>query len=134
MKTAPNGPCPCQSARKYKKCCKPVLAGAVATTPEALMRSRYCAYAIGQVDHIQRTTHPQSPHWQPNAQTWREELLAFCAQTSFEGLDVHSSETKGSQGWVHFTAHLVQAGEPLLLEERSLFLKEENRWLYVRGV
>ena len=90
------------------------------------MRSRYCAYAIGQVDHIQRSTHPQSPHWQANAQRWRDELVAFCTQASFEGLEVHSSETKGSQGWVHFTAHLVQGGERHLLEERSLFLKERS--------
>ncbi|MFN7145721.1 MAG: SEC-C metal-binding domain-containing protein, partial [Myxococcota bacterium] len=36
-----NAPCPCGSGRKAKGCCLPILEGAAAPTPEALMRSRY---------------------------------------------------------------------------------------------
>ena len=51
--------CPCDSGKEYKDCCKPVLSGeSPAQTAEALMRSRYTAFAKGEVDYIFNSLHP----------------------------------------------------------------------------
>ena len=43
--------CPCGSGLAYEACCGPIIAGAPAATAEALMRSRYSAYARHAYDH-----------------------------------------------------------------------------------
>ncbi|MET0302974.1 MAG: YchJ family metal-binding protein, partial [Microbacteriaceae bacterium] len=46
-------PCPCGSGRSYADCCGPAHAGsAPAPTAEALMRSRFSAYALGLADYV----------------------------------------------------------------------------------
>ena len=50
-------PCPCHSKLTYDTCCEPFHTGKkVAETPERLMRSRYCAYALAKVDYLIATT------------------------------------------------------------------------------
>ena len=51
-----DNPCPCGSNKPFAQCCEPYLQGkAIAPTPEALMRSRYSAYAMHQFDYIENT-------------------------------------------------------------------------------
>ena len=133
MKLPPNQACPCDSGKKFKKCCRRILEGSPATTPEMLMRSRYTAYATGEIDHILATTHPQSPHHQADQERWRQETRQFCEQTVFTRLEVQSSREDGDQGWVLFTAHLEQAGQKIPMQEHSSFLRVDGRWLYVRA-
>ena len=53
-------PCPCTSGRAYAECCRPLHRGARdAETPEALMRSRFSAFAVGDVEYLWRTLHPE---------------------------------------------------------------------------
>ena len=48
--------CPCGTGRTYSECCEPYITGAAkAPTAEALMRSRYSAYAEHAVDYIINT-------------------------------------------------------------------------------
>ena len=42
--------CPCGSGKEYGECCEPIIKGtALAQSPEALMRSRYTAYAKHEI-------------------------------------------------------------------------------------
>lgn len=50
--------CPCGSGRPLPDCCGRFHAGVAAPTAEALMRSRYSAYALGLVDYLRDTTLP----------------------------------------------------------------------------
>ena len=55
--------CPCGLPRDYTQCCGRFHAGAhylQAPTPEALMRSRYSAYALGLRDYVLDTWHPST--------------------------------------------------------------------------
>lgn len=128
-----NAPCPCGSGRKAKGCCLPVLEGAPAPTPEALMRSRYVAYAVGDVGHVMRTTHPEGPHWEPDARAWAEELRRYCAAVRFEGLTVRSATTDGDTGAVTFFARLTANGRDLSFGEASRFARVDGKWLYLDG-
>ena len=56
--------CPCggvPAGAALSACCGPVVAGELAaSTAEALMRSRYTAYVLGDGDHLFRTWHPRT--------------------------------------------------------------------------
>ena len=62
--------CRCHSRRAYKRCCEPLHQGRPAATPEALMRSRYTAYAMGLVDYVMDTTAAGSPHRVSDRAAW----------------------------------------------------------------
>lgn len=126
-KISPNAPCPCYSGSKYKKCCRPYHDGTPAPTPEALMRSRYSAYALGNTAHIMRTTHPDSPHWRANATAWKASLDAFSVNTEFAGLEILATD----ETTVTFQATLFQNGQDASYTERSLFAQVDGRWLYI---
>ena len=133
MRLPANKPCVCHSGRKAKGCCGPILGGALAPTPVALMRSRYAAYVLGNVGHIIKTTHPEGPHYQENTPAWTKEIRAFCERFSFDGLDVKQSGEEGVSGWVEFTAHLSHGQQDHSFSERSVFFQESGSWLYHSG-
>lgn len=97
------------------------------------MRSRYSAYAVGDAEHIVRTTHPEGPHWQADRAAWLEEIRRFCRAMSFEGLTVRAAREEADRAIVDFEARLRQGERDATLAERSLFLREEGRWLYHSG-
>lgn len=98
------------------------------------MRSRYAAYALGEVEHILRTTHPEGPHWQRDLAAWRLEVEQFSEQTTFERLEVVEARELDGRGVVGFRAHLRRGEETTVMAERSLFLKHDGRWRYHSGV
>ena len=128
-----NAPCPCGTGRKAKSCCGPLLAGAPAETPEALMRSRYTAYAVGDVSHLMRTVHSTSPHRQADARAWSEELRRYCGAVRLLGLTVFGASTVGDTGRVHFSARIQNGVHDLSMEEDSHFARVDGRWLYIDG-
>ncbi|MBN2799248.1 MAG: SEC-C domain-containing protein [Deltaproteobacteria bacterium] len=130
----PNDPCPCGSGLKLKRCCRRLHQGAPAESPEALMRSRYAAYAVGDAAYILATTHPAGPQAQADRGRWLEEVRRFSEGTDFVGLTVLSAGSEGDEGFVSFHAALRQGGRDASFGERSRFLRVEGRWLYWDGV
>ena len=128
-----NVPCPCGSGRKAKACCGPVLDGRPAPTAESLMRSRYTAYASGAVAHVMATTAPESPHRGADPAAWRDELRAYCAAVTFEGLEVREAREEGDRATVTFSARLRAGDRDLSFGERSRFVRRDGRWWYVDG-
>lgn len=118
--------CPCGSGASYGGCCGPLHRGAVATTAEALMRSRYSAYALGETDHLWRTWHPRT---RPERVTARDAL-------TWRGLVVEETVDGGpddAEGVVAFTATYDGPAGHQVLRERSRFTRRGGRWVYVDG-
>ena len=126
-------PCPCHSKAGYARCCGPFHDGAPAPTPEALMRSRYSAYALGLIDYLIDTTDPESPHAREDRDAWTADLQAFVRATRFVGLEIGGAGEHDDQGWVSFRAVLVQGKRDASFRERSTFVRREGRWYYVAG-
>ncbi len=124
-----NDPCPCHSGRPYSRCCRPLHEGALPPTPEALMRSRYSAYALGKSAYIVRTTHPDSPHYRKDTAAWRAEVDVFCRTTRFLGLSILATDADT----VTFHALLVSGQQDASFRERSRFAQHEGRWKYLQG-
>ena len=94
-----------------------------------LMRSRYCAYALGMAEYIIRTTHPDNPDFTDNVSGWKEGILEFCRSTPFNGLKIVEFIDGESEAYVSFEASLGA----YTMKEKSRFLKAEGKWLYESG-
>ncbi|GIG36919.1 YchJ family protein [Cellulomonas pakistanensis] len=120
--------CPCLSGLPYDECCGPLHRGErTAPTAEALMRSRYSAFAVGDAGYLRATWHPAS----------RPADLDLDAGTRWLRLDVLATAAGGpfdTAGTVEFRATYRDAdGTRGALHELSRFVREDGRWLYVDG-
>ncbi|KFN46243.1 YchJ family protein [Arenimonas metalli] len=117
--------CPCGRG-DYARCCGPLHAGAIAADAEALMRSRYSAYARGDAEYLKATWH---------ASTRSVSLdLATDPPMRWLGLDVKRHVAEGDRATVQFVARFRQGGGRAgRLQETSRFVREDGRWYYVDG-
>ena len=121
--------CPCLSGLPFAECCEPVLRGErPAPTAEALMRSRFTAFARGDVAWLQASWHPGT----------RPEALDLGDDLEWRRLDILDTAAGGpfdDAGEVEFVATWRSrgTGERGRLHERSRFVREGGRWLYVDG-
>lgn len=124
--TANELPCPCKSGEKALRCCAPVILQDLALKePEALMRSRYTAFATGNVDYLLATSTEQLKQ-----NLSREELLQSCRESEF----VHLEVLKATNTQVEFIASLIFNDELHYIHETSNFVMENGRFKYDTGV
>ncbi|WP_278236054.1 YchJ family protein [Isoptericola sp. AK164] len=120
--------CPCLSGLPYGECCAPLHRGErTAPTAEALMRSRYSAFAVGDADYLSATWHPgtrpSSLDLDPGRRWRRLDILGTSAGGPFD-----------DAGEVEFVATFTDDdGGRGRLHELSRFVREGGTWLYVDG-
>lgn len=123
--------CPCGLAREYVQCCGRYHAGALhlgAATPEALMRSRYSAYALNLRDYVLDTWH---------ASTRPENMQRFDSGLKWLELTVKRAWiTSSEEGFVEFVARSKApgGGPAQRVKELSRFVRVDGRWQYVAAV
>jgi SEC-C motif domain protein len=124
--------CPCGSGRAYTECCGPYHSGkAKPATAEALMRSRYSAYARKAVDYIVATCLIDDEHDIDVDATRR-----WAERSTWLGLKVLKTEKGGpsdDEGEVEFKAAYVLDGLREEHHELARFEKREGSWVYVEG-
>lgn len=128
--------CPCGSGLEYAVCCGALHAGAAAATPEALMRSRYAAYALGLEDYLLATWAPETrPEriFEPGEVPLKWVSLAVLASGETPG-----TEDEPDAGFVDFVARARSSRGAVKLAEHSRFRREKQgalagRWFYVDG-
>ncbi|MEH0827507.1 MULTISPECIES: YchJ family protein [unclassified Micromonospora] len=121
----PGRPCPCGSGLPYADCCGLLHRGeGTAGTAEALMRSRFSAFAVGDAGYLLRSWHsstrPARLRLDPGEQWTRLEIVGTDRGGLFD-----------STGTVEFRAHYRESGRPGTLHERSRFVREDGRWVYL---
>ncbi len=126
--------CPCGrrdaagQALAYAQCCQRYVE-AFDTTPapdaEALMRSRYSAFVLEQVDYLRATWHAST----------RPSQVSFESGVKWLGLEVREHRpVDASHAEVEFVARRRDpGGRAVRLHERSRFVREAGRWYYVDG-
>ena len=119
--------CLCGSGKSLGECCGSYLvAGIPAPTAEALMRSRYAAYALGREPYLLATWHSST----------RPATLALETkpQPRWIGLAIQRHEVQGEdQAIVEFIARYRIGGRAYRLHETSRFVREDGRWFYIGG-
>jgi SEC-C motif domain protein len=121
--------CPCNSGREYHACCGRHHAGMPAATAEALMRSRYCAYALGLTDYLLKT-------WHASTRPAEHDLAGKPAvATRWLGLSIrHFAVIDADHAEVEFVARFRTGGASATrLHERSRFVREKGSWFYLDG-
>ena len=124
--------CPCGGPGDYASCCEPLHLGTrTAATALELMRSRYTAYCQGEVDYLLSTHHPDGQQADE-----RQSLAATIAGTRWLGLTIVETVAGGPEdaaGVVAFEARYSGSDGAGVLRERSRFVKQDGRWLYLTG-
>lgn len=119
--------CPCCSGNEYQNCCEPFHKKVKnAPTAEALMRSRYSAFAIPNGVYLMETTFPSKRkfHNKADLQEWGE-------INQWVKLEIIS---KPADNKVEFKAFYIdEDGNPQTQQELSLFQKIDDKWYYVSG-
>ncbi len=122
--------CPCGSEQSLKQCCLPVIQGAKKpATAENLLRARYTAFTLGNVDFIVDTHHTKT-----KAEVKREGIEEWSKQSEWLGLEVLNVEGGGSgdeQGVIDFHVKYRAGGKLQDHREHSLFEKEGGEWRFL---
>ena len=119
--------CLCGSGKAFADCCGRYLdGGETAPTAEALMRSRYSAYALQREDYLLATWHGSTRPVKLG--------LAQEAPTKWIGLEIKRHEPQDEdRAIVEFVARYKVNGRAQRLHETSRFVREGERWYYVDG-
>ncbi|MGB3790202.1 MAG: YchJ family metal-binding protein [Phormidesmis sp.] len=160
-------PCMCGSGRPFAHCCDPYLKGIArrvdggnkfAPTAEALMRSRYTAFVIGDIDYLLATHHAD---YRSNDYTSLQQTIRTIQWTNLIVLGTQKGQRKDKSGTVEFVAaYRSQMLDPLStalnsqeasekvsekawdesildslcqLHEKSQFVHEGSQWFYTQG-
>lgn len=126
--------CHCGSEATYAKCCKPIVTGKKqAETAEQLMRARYSAYAIAEMDFIFESTHPDYREGYDH-----EGTKAWAENSEWLGLEIISTDKGGADdsiGEVEFIARFKEENGTLQEHhEHGQFRKEKGCWYFTEGV
>lgn len=118
--------CPCQSSEKYQECCYPIHEGKPPLTAEILMRSRFSAFALDNIEYLMSSWH---------STTRPSEILKEDPPLQWFYLKIMETESENECGesFVTFEVRYRENGKVGKFIERSRFVIEENRWKYLDG-
>ena len=118
--------CPCGSEHDYEACCEPIIAGAPAPTAEALVRSRYTAFAKGMLDHVADTHAPEV-----REDFNRAEAERVAQQCEWLGLEIRRATETGDTAEVEFAVRFRREQHESVTKCVSCFRRDHGKWLYV---
>lgn len=119
-------PCYCGSNLSFENCCQPCIIGILkAPTAEALMRSRYSAFATGEADYLVATTHSSTRKSHKKA-----DILNWSQSNQWIKLEVLAATVTT----VTFKAYYLDSQlKAQIHNEHSTFIFENGSWFYVDG-
>jgi len=117
--------CYCKSGLKFSECCEPILrVDQIAPSALVLMRSRYSAYCLGDVNYLQATT---------DDHTWTDEELKFIQDWADNSFWQHLEVVNSDYDTVEFKAYYIFEKKQHVHHEKSLFKVVNDMWKYVDG-
>jgi SEC-C motif-containing protein len=118
--------CYCGSSNSYKECCEKFINSSQnASTAEALMRSRYSAYATQAVGYLIATTAVLQRQF-----ISKNEILDWSKSNQWVKLDV----LKATTNTVEYKAYYIDSNnENQIHHELSTFIFKKEKWYYVDG-
>jgi len=125
--------CPCNPNKKYVDCCKKAHNDILSViTAEQLMRSRYSAFVLANIDYLQKSNYSKT---RPSKREKKDTLL-WTKSVDWLKLEIIAF-TKGSvidiEGTVEFKAFFMENGKLNSIHENSNFCKENGHWVYKDG-
>lgn len=123
--------CPCGSGVNYSGCCGLYHNSKKQSpqSPEKLMRARYTAYTLANIDYIKRTMRSKALQGfnAVDAKKW-------AMSVSWVGLEIiKTTDVMLNKGYVEFIASFIENGKLHTLHEVSEFIYDGAIWLYIDG-
>ncbi len=125
--------CPCGSKTSYLNCCKVFHDGKNPETALELMKSRFTAFVVGNIDYIINTTHEENIEYSRDKSKWRDDIQDVVNSTDFNKLEIIEFIDGSDEAFVTFKLGLKQKGLDVSFIEKSKFLKIDGKWLYRSG-
>lgn len=118
--------CACGSNKFYKECCCLLHQDyKKAESAEQLMRARYAAYVVHDIDFIYSTFHPSTRRFQN-----KKDIESWAKESKWMQLEV----IKATTNTVEFKAHYLDNNMNVQIHhEKSNFKQVQNIWFYVDG-
>ena len=118
--------CNCGNHLSFEECCQPYIDGKKKPlTAEALMRSRFSAYATSNADYLIATTHVSTRNLFN-----KKEILNWCEKNHWTRLEIIET----SENTVTFKAFYTDNHrQEQVHNEKSTFIFENGNWFYVNG-
>ena len=98
------------------------------------MRSRYCAFALNNPKYIINTTHQNNQDFTEDIKNWLKGIQNFSNSCEFKNLQILDSYDKENVAFVTFKATIFCENKDCSFTEKSKFLKENEKWLYLSGI
>lgn len=126
--------CPCGSKQKYTDCCGAIISGKRnATTCLELMKSRYSAYTKADINYLMLSHYSKTrplqkerlgiKHWAESVR-WMQLII----------VNTWNGTAADNEGYIEFKALYFEDGQIGQIHEKSLFKRENGKWVYVSGV
>lgn len=123
--------CPCNIEKKYSECCQKAHQNINSvSSAEVLMRSRYSAFVMANIEYLQKSHHSKT---RPKKKE-KIDIEKWAKSVKWLKLDVLniSNETENyTTGTVEFKAFFMENGTVNVIHENSKFSIENNHWVYV---
>lgn len=118
--------CPCGSDKTFEDCCKQIhLAHEKASTAESLMRARYSAFVVQDIDFLYNTFHPSTRKFQN-----KNAIRQWAQENKWMQLEIIHSTFQT----VEFKAHYLDLTMAVQIHhEKSSFKKNRSLWYYFDG-
>jgi SEC-C motif-containing protein len=123
--------CPCGNDLPYSDCCAKAHENHRSVkTAEALMRSRYSAFALGNGNYLQQShaisTRPSIAEGN-EIESWAKSVSWVKLEVLNTAMGTHSD----LEGTVEFVAYFLESGTMNTIKENSYFEKKNGAWYYV---
>ena len=124
--------CPCQSGKEYEACCGPIINGSqAAPTAEALLRSRYSAFAKCEIDYLKESLHPDHrADFDPAA---TRDLAENSEWINLQIINSSGGGKDDEEGIVEFIVTFGRHGLNHQHHERGQFNRHDGKWYYTDG-
>lgn len=125
--------CHCGRPKSYENCCGKLHRGEEsAQSAEDLMRSRYSAFVVADVDYLMRTHHSLK-----RSLIDKDDIRTWTKSVKWLGLEIINKsygEPNDVFGTVEFKAHFKEGLFRNKIHENSKFVKEKGKWVYLDSV
>lgn len=124
--------CYCDSQKPFNECCEPILNKS--QKPKAaidLLRARYSAFVVGNIDFVKETTHPDKLD-----DFDEKEVSDWSKNSDWQGLKIHKideGKPAKNQTLIEFEAFYKNENNEFNHHERAAFQKEKDQWYFVDG-
>ena len=118
--------CPCTSGRDYVECCAPFHRGGEPSDAPTLVRARYSAFALGEIEFLWRTLHEDHPDKKRGRDKVLSAFRAASTSLRYRGMSIldHRPIDAGGEARVLYLARVFRKGQNISFVELADFLHD----------